>query len=349
MQASANYQTSHLHDASSDNMDRLISSFFFPESPEKSDKFMLPAPAKSRYELPELNSLVGMDKLPIVFSYECKPVLLPPQMSLCIQEMECQNKTQIFECPSFGQDQIKGKFQYGHIFEKLNLSNKSCHLSTVKLSKLPTNLFDQSENCSLQEPTTLKELLTDKVVPRWIQYMQFKNKRRDANPLLKRRADASRKKVLRDLREFYRILFRNRFHLSEYKIPRGVQSCLKTLFRELGMTASEEDLSDYQLFRYLHQTHKGTTAKLVNMKTQHKESSFLAVEKYNDGRYLQFLSYPLSAQMIYFVFENFLEQYTSLVKPKIKDRIINIIKDILGCYHSCKVIGDLAQIKPTLL
>lgn len=123
--------------------------------------------------------------------------------------------------------------------------------------------------------------------------MALKNRRKEADPSNKRRADTYKKKILRDMREFYRILFRKRFHLSEYKTHEGIRECLTTFFTELGLTITESDLQDYQLFRYVHQTHQCTTSKLVSKETEAKESPFITVERYNDSRYQDFLANPL--------------------------------------------------------
>lgn len=199
---------------------------------------------------------------------------------------------------------------------------------------------------SLQNDTqTLREIILAEVTPKWNQYMALKNRRKEAVSNLKTRADTYRKKVIRDLREFYRILFRKRFHLSEYKTAEGIKTCLRTFFDNLGFQYSQEDLEDYQLFRYLHQTHQCTSTKLVNREEQERESPFLVVEKYNDRRYKKFISNPLWASMLYFAYKNFLADYLPFVKTNVRDKVEGILREILDGYHSWRSMGDLKMQK----
>lgn len=54
--------------------------------------------------------------------------------------------------------------------------------------------------------------------------MKSKTERREGDARKKPRTDTFRKKILRDMREFYRTLFRKRFHLSEFKTIEGIKS-----------------------------------------------------------------------------------------------------------------------------
>jgi len=60
-------------------------------------------------------------------------------------------------------------------------------------------------------------MIEEKVIPRWKKYLKLKSSKITANPKNKPRIDTFRKKVLRDIREFYRILFRARFHYDEFQ------------------------------------------------------------------------------------------------------------------------------------
>lgn len=114
------------------------------------------------------------------------------------------------------------------------------------------------------------------------------------------------------------------------RLIRASRSESECFFKELGMAAGEEDLDDYQLFRYLHQTHNGAVGRGKLMGDKGDRSVFMAVEKYNDTRYLDFLAYPLSAQMTFFLYNNFIEQYTPLLKEGVKDRTLEILGDIIA-------------------
>lgn len=61
------------------------------------------------------------------------------------------------------------------------------------------------------------ELIFKYVIPKWQKYLEMKSQRAHKNVSAKPRADTIWKKIIRDLREFYRILFRVRFHYLDYK------------------------------------------------------------------------------------------------------------------------------------
>jgi hypothetical protein len=63
---------------------------------------------------------------------------------------------------------------------------------------------------------SIAELIQERVVPKWKDYLRYKSERGVSNTP-KARSDTIWKKMLRDVREFFRILFRNRFHYLEFK------------------------------------------------------------------------------------------------------------------------------------
>mmetsp|Transcript_37153 Transcript_37153/g.36735 ORF Transcript_37153/g.36735 Transcript_37153/m.36735 type:complete len:151 (+) Transcript_37153:470-922(+) len=150
----------------------------------------------------------------------------------------------------------------------------------------------------------MSELIHDYVIPKWRKYLAIKNQKKYPN-MKKRRADSYKKKVMRDLREFYRILFRKRFHPSEYKTTETVKSCMRKMFIELGFGATDADFDDIYLFKYLHQTHKNTLTKSLSGYTGDEDSPFNSVDKFNYKIYNKFLTTPLSSQIFFFVFANF--------------------------------------------
>lgn len=74
------------------------------------------------------------------------------------------------------------------------------------------NLVHQAKN--------MAELIETYVVPKWKQYLTFKSER-GVSTTIKPRPDTVWKKILRDVREFFRILFRKRFHYLDYKETEG--------------------------------------------------------------------------------------------------------------------------------
>mmetsp|Transcript_13108 Transcript_13108/g.11584 ORF Transcript_13108/g.11584 Transcript_13108/m.11584 type:complete len:213 (-) Transcript_13108:52-690(-) len=199
------------------------------------------------------------------------------------------------------------------------------------------------------EKMSLYDLINQKVIPKWIDYMQSKTDRNVANPKNRPRTDTFRKKIIRDIREFYRILFRVRFHYLEYKTKEGIYECMTKFFKDLKLEPSQEDMQDFHLFRFVHQTHLHTSVKCIMKGEKLKGSPFHVIEKYNEDNYRRFLNHPLCAKMFYFVMNNFMDHYYPLVINNItkyinkgsnksdkyynkKYKIIEIISKILNCY-----------------
>ena len=195
---------------------------------------------------------------------------------------------------------------------------------------------------------SIHQLIEESVLPKWVSYMKSKIERREGDAKKKPRTDTFRKKILRDMREFYRTLFRRRFHLSEYKTIEDIKTWLRTLFDELGISLGPNDLNDFQLFRYVHQTHQYTTRKIVRHRNGLSlDSPFMVIERYNENNLKKFLMHPLSSKMFYFLFENYSSLYNDSAYPYM-DKVISIISKILLSYKSMATPDHLKNIEDTL-
>ena len=180
--------------------------------------------------------------------------------------------------------------------------------------------------------------------------MKSKAEKHHLNINKRPRGDTFRKKILRDMREFYRILFRKRFIVSEYKTIEGIREWMITLFDEIGLPLDDEGQDNFELFRYIHQTHQHIRSKLkLNNQSQESSCIFQVIENYNEINFTKFLKHPLWSRMFYFVFKNYPHHYY----PQIKDaefkrsnkrskksgknidyrkQVMTIIKLLLNCY-----------------
>ena len=107
-------------------------------------------------------------------------------------------------------------------------SHNDVHLQDAK-QDLKNNLSNTPEE------KWMFELIYAYVIPKWIKYLQLKSER-SIDTQVKPRPDTLWKKILRDVREFFRILFRLRFHHLEFKDVEGAALWIQTLFDELGNT-----------------------------------------------------------------------------------------------------------------
>lgn len=115
------------------------------------------------------------------------------------------------------------EFHQDHLEKtKIKTWQLNCKPYLLNFIAVTPGVYDSLDSLN-NDTQNLKEIILWEVIPKWNQYMALKNRRKEANASIKMRADTYRKKVIRDLREFYRILFRKRFHLTEYKTPEGIK------------------------------------------------------------------------------------------------------------------------------
>lgn len=113
--------------------------------------------------------------------------------------------------------------------------------------------------------------------------------------------------MLRDVREFYRLLFRFRFHYLEYQTEEGAIECIRIFLNELNIPLPSEDHHLHSVFRYLHQSHKFRFSAVPNGKE--KVLPLEVIEKYNENYRSAYMKDEFGARLLYFVFKNFMPEY----------------------------------------
>ena len=171
------------------------------------------------------------------------------------------------------------------------------------------------------------DIIYRQVLPRWQRYLSSKSQR-SIHTLLRIRQDTLWKKIFRDVREFFRILFRARFYFLEFKDKAGEIRWVQMLFYELGIPLTEENTDYINLFKFVHQTHK-----LNSTVSNNKSSSpYEAIEKFKESYKRLFMTNITCARMFYFVFQNFTEEYYHQVNPRHRNEVITMICMVLNCY-----------------
>ena len=121
-----------------------------------------------------------------------------------------------------------------------NLGNHIIHETELSKSSKgrKRKMFSQWNN--------IQELIESEVIAQWAIYLKKKMlSNEDKETGITPRDDTIWKKVFRDLREFYRILFKARFHPLDYKTWEQADSCWKILLEELGINTKH--LTSYDL------------------------------------------------------------------------------------------------------
>ena len=190
----------------------------------------------------------------------------------------------------------------------------------------------------IAKASNIYDLINENVIPKWKYYLKSKSERH-VDSEIKPRADTIWKKILRDVREFYRILFRNRFHHLEFKDSQKAYECLNNMFDGIGISLQDKHRNSIKLFRYVHQTHKSKSNG-----NELEDSPFEVIEKYNENYRKLFMTDITWAQMFYFVYKNYLDIYCSLVKPKYRKEVITLICLLLNCYKKMKSAHHIDRI-----
>lgn len=172
-----------------------------------------------------------------------------------------------------------------------------------------------SSHCDLYnglEEGSTKELIQNTVLPEWYKCLERRNGNIKGKSGKKFKNVILFKKILRDLREFYRILFRLRFEQHEYSTNSEKEECVRTLLKELGFPAlSKANMLGF--FPFFFQVHV-PQSKVIKMlhSYQYESASALAVyEKYNVENQNGFLNDTLCSRLFYFVYKNFGTGYNS--------------------------------------
>lgn len=178
----------------------------------------------------------------------------------------------------------------------------------------------------------MEQLLSDIVIPEWQQYLVDKKDKENSSKGKVIRSDAVWKKIMRDCREFYRILFKNRFHRMDYHQNEDKVKCIRSLTLELGFPHFKNDNLIYS-YNFFHQIHlsERNKAKYKDILSEYS-SGFDALTWYTNRTRTLFLEDPLCSRLLYFLFRNFLSTYSDLLGKNIKPKALECIDYVLRKY-----------------
>ena len=164
----------------------------------------------------------------------------------------------------------------------------------------------------------MHELIQNEILSKWKHYLKEKAERRVALSKVPR-SDTIWKKILRDWREFYRLLFKGRFHHLDYNDEESARKCIITLFRELNISLDESCCQYRSIFDFLNQSQKNKFFQ--DEKSLLSKCPYEAIDKYNKDYKKLFLTDDFCSRMFYFVFQNFWGEYCSQVKERYREQI----------------------------
>lgn len=193
----------------------------------------------------------------------------------------------------------------------------------------------------MKKTKNLHQLIYDVVIPRWGDYLHEKKEKEDSAKHFIIRSDAVWKKIMRDWREFYRILFKNRFHRMDYQEHGDKIKCIQILIRELGFPEFCEKNLIYS-YNFFHQIHLSETNKdKYNQVISKSVIGFDALTRYTNESRTMFLEDSLWSRLLFFLYRNFQEVYFKLLSVNIKDNVQECIVYLLTQYNKLKSDDDV--------
>lgn len=193
----------------------------------------------------------------------------------------------------------------------------------------------------VKKATSLQHLISDIVVPEWEEYLIDKRDKENSYKNVGIRSDAVWKKIMRDCREFYRILFKNRFHRMDYQDYDQKINCIQTLIQELGLPQFKDENLIYS-FNFFHQIHlsEKNKAKYESILSD-LSTGFDALTRYTNQSRTMFLEDPLCSRLLYFLYRNFLDFYFQLLSKTIKQKVQECVQHILREYEGLSKGDDV--------
>jgi hypothetical protein len=193
----------------------------------------------------------------------------------------------------------------------------------------------------------LKDVIECDVIHKWINYLSKKMQANKRESYMTPRDDTIWKKIFRDCREFYRTLFKARFHTLEYRACEEADKCSLIMLDELGIDASH--LTPYEvrkIFYYFHQTRLHSSLHYAFPMTSPETETYAVdvIENYKDSSKILFLVDPICSKLFYFLFANYSQIYNSFLKPKYIGVIDKLVIDLIQCYDNMESIDDLDKV-----
>lgn len=170
-----------------------------------------------------------------------------------------------------------------------------------------------------------EDLLANIVVPKWTSILAKKTKR-EGEPIGQVTDEYLWIKVLRDMRDFYRIIFKSRFHRSEKREDSNRDLLVKIFLEELGMTEISF-INSVSTFDFLYKAHykARSTDEGKIFKDVINATPMRIYYYYSETVRENFLQDDLCSRLLYYFLINFGETYLSCIQKNLRSGIESII------------------------
>jgi hypothetical protein len=145
------------------------------------------------------------------------------------------------------------------------------------------------------------------VLPKWVDILKNKTQR-EGEPLGQVTDDYLWIKVLRDMRDFFRIIFKSRFHRSEKRDDSNRDLLVKIFLEELGITDAAY-VNTISVFDFLYKAHYKARSTNEGKKFREIINSTPMRIYYCEASRDKFLQDDLCSRLLYYFLFNFGEMY----------------------------------------
>ena len=195
----------------------------------------------------------------------------------------------------------------------------------IRVTENEMRIAEETKTSLITEKyTKWKTLLQEEILPRWINYLQGKkDKELESNSKPESRTDTVGKKIVRDWREFYRIIWNYRYSFLNNKSKPGYfESCLRDFLETLDINGefSTHELGLYKEF-FLRRTRRTKEQIKMNVKVEEKGyKDFLCIyKKYRVKLRNKIVLHPVFGKLFIMLFYTLLPLYIKEMKKDFKD------------------------------
>ena len=176
------------------------------------------------------------------------------------------------------------------------------------------------------------ELLNNLVVPKWTSILTKKTKR-EGEPIGQVTDEYLWIKVLRDMRDFFRIIFKSRFHRSEKREDSNRDLLVKIFLEEMGVSDISY-INSVSTFDFLYKAHykARSTDEGKIFKDVINSTPMRIYYYYSETVRENFLQDDLCSRLLYYFLINFGETYLSCVQKNLREGIQGIINYVVQRY-----------------
>jgi hypothetical protein len=137
------------------------------------------------------------------------------------------------------------------------------------------------------------------------------------------------------MRDFYRIIFKSRFHRSEKREDSNRDILVKIFLEELGFSGINS-IDTLPVYDFLYKAHYKARSKDngSHFKEAINSSPMRIYYYYSDSSRTKFLRDDLCSRMLYYFVCNFGDQYIECIQENLKTSLKSVVESIVNNYRS---------------